>query len=125
MAISKEAVNGTEFARILRLLGTVQGREVTMLVDSGSSHCFVSEEIVRQSTGAQNYLKPVQVRIADGSMLRCTTEVPHCRWDVQGNILFTTFRILPLGGYDAILGIDWLEQHNPMNTHWLKKIMSF
>lgn len=46
MAISKEAVNGTKFGRTLRL-GTIQGREVTMLVDSGSSYCFVSEEIAR------------------------------------------------------------------------------
>lgn len=32
---------------------------------------------------------------------------------------------MPLWCYDIILGIDWLEQHCPMNIHWLKKILSF
>ena len=34
-------------------------------------------------------------------------------------------KILPLHCYDVILGIDWLEQHSPMEVNWKDKWMSF
>lgn len=52
IAISKEAVNGAETSRTIRLQGVIQSLEVIMLVDSGSSHCFVSEELARQMAGS-------------------------------------------------------------------------
>lgn len=33
--------------------------------------------------------------------------------------------MLPLACYDAILGIDWLAQHSPMEVDWKEKWMSF
>ena len=32
-------------------------------------------------------------------------------------------KILPLGTYDAILGMDWLEQHSPMTVDWKSKVI--
>lgn len=34
-------------------------------------------------------------------------------------------RVLDLGAYDAILGMDWLKRHSPMTTDWDKKVLSF
>lgn len=34
-------------------------------------------------------------------------------------------RVLDLGGYDVILGMDWLQLHSPMTTDWEKKFLSF
>jgi hypothetical protein len=42
MAIFIQALNGVEGFKTLRLRGHLQGKEVFMLVDSGSSHSFVS-----------------------------------------------------------------------------------
>lgn len=30
-------------------------------------------------------------------------------------------KVLPLGTYDAILGMDWLEEHNTMTVDWKGK----
>ena len=43
--ISKEALDGGESPTTMRLHGWVQGREVLMLVDSGSSHSFICESL--------------------------------------------------------------------------------
>ncbi|KAE8780157.1 hypothetical protein D1007_46711 [Hordeum vulgare] len=43
--ISKEALEGAESSTMVRLHGWVQGREVLMLVDSGSSHNFICESL--------------------------------------------------------------------------------
>lgn len=37
----------------------------------------------------------------------------------------TDMRILPLGAYDAILGMDWLKKHGDMNCNWEKKTLKF
>ena len=35
------------------------------------------------------------------------------------------FRILPLGSYDGIVGLDWLAKYSPMTTHWAQGWLSF
>jgi hypothetical protein len=36
---------------------------------------------------------------------------------VGGTTFTTDFKFIPLGGYDMILGMDWLECHYPMSVH--------
>ena len=33
--------------------------------------------------------------------------------------------VLPLGGHDIILGMDWLEQRGVMECHWAEKWIQF
>lgn len=78
MTISKEAMLSDETSRTIKLQGEVQGHLVTMLVDSGSSHCFVSDKFAHLLRGAQKALVPIRVRIANGSVLHCIKEFPQC-----------------------------------------------
>lgn len=55
----------------------------------------------------------------------CTHEVVDCAWLIQGYQFSTTFKIIPLKCYDAILGMDWLERHSPMQVQWAEKWLSF
>lgn len=125
MSISREAVNGLESSRTFRLRCIVQDQAVVGLVDSGSSHCFISKELARRLKGARQSIRPVQIRVANGGLLEGALKFHQCPWQVQGHNFSTTFRVLPLSCYDLIMGIDWLEQHSPMTVHWLKKVLSF
>lgn len=53
MAVSVQAIVGSESGGTMRLLGWVQGFEVLILVDSGSSASFVSSQIAASLAGAQ------------------------------------------------------------------------
>ena len=33
--------------------------------------------------------------------------------------------MIPLGNYDIILGMDWLEFYSPMKVDWVKKYLEF
>jgi hypothetical protein len=33
-------------------------------------------------------------------------------------------RVLPLGAYDAILGVDWLKKHGPITGYWTLKTLT-
>ena len=66
-----------------------------------------------------------RVMIADGRVLSCSMEIPNCDWYVQGHSYKTTLKLLPLGNYDVILGMDWLELHSPMKIDWVQKWIEF
>ncbi len=51
--------------------------------------------------------------------------VPDFEWWIQGHTFCHDMRILDLGGYDAILGMDWLTQHSPMTCNWVDKWIAF
>jgi hypothetical protein len=43
--------------------------------------------------------------------------VPQFQWNIQGHSFTYVARVLPLKGFDMILGVDWLEDHSPMWVH--------
>lgn len=64
------------------------------------------------------------IRVANGTLLQCTHEIPNCIVKIQGHCFKMNLKLLPLQCYDIILGIDWLEQHSPMEVHWKLKWLS-
>jgi len=67
----------------------------------------------------------MSVRAADGFQLMCTLEIANCSWSAQGTLFNTSFIILPLKCYDAILGMEWLEKFSPMQMEWKQKWLNF
>lgn len=111
--LSVHAVAGTEAPSCLQIHGWLQGQEVLMLVDSGISASFVSQHMPRT----------IKVSVSNGAELQCTQEVLNCQWYTQGQTFSTNFKVLPLGSYDVILGMDWLEYHSPMLIDWPRRCM--
>jgi hypothetical protein len=64
MSITKQALNGSEAPRSMRLLGHIQGHDVLILIDSGSSNNFISSQLAAQLKGVQKMQQLVKVRIA-------------------------------------------------------------
>jgi len=124
MALSDQAVQGTCIGKTIKLAAHFGKHSAVVLLDSGSSHKFISEQLAACLPNWQLLQKPLQVKVANDSVLICTHEMT-CAWLVQGVQFETTFRILPLQCYDSILGMDWLEQFNPMQIHWVEKWLSF
>jgi hypothetical protein len=76
-----------------------------MLVDSGSTHYFISEIAAAKLKGKRALTVPVKVRVANGNILDYTHELPDQVWMLQGIPFKSTFKIIPIGTYDAILGM--------------------
>jgi hypothetical protein len=55
----------------------------------------------------------------------CSQAVKSFSWWVQGHTFQTDALVLPLGSYDMILGMDWLEQFCSMNCDWMAKWVEF
>jgi hypothetical protein len=68
----------------MQLLGTIQGHSVLILVDSGSSHSFLSRSVVAALEGATTLSQVLTVQIANGARVICDTQLANAQWQVQG-----------------------------------------
>jgi hypothetical protein len=125
MALSEHALKGLVASHTLKFAASIQNFQSIILVDSGSSHNFISEALAAKLTPWIALPHSMAVRVADGAMLQCTHEVVNCSWSVKGQLFNTTFKILPLQCYDAIIGMEWLESFSPMQIEWKQKWLSF
>lgn len=125
LAISAQAVNGTKGFQTMRLRGHLNGKEVFMLIDSGRSHGFVDDQVAAHVQPWQPLPQSVRVTVANGGVISCTHELSNQLWVVQGHSFSTTLKIIPLSGYDVILGMDWLESNSPMEIHWVQRWVQF
>lgn len=125
MAISLQAISGTESATSFRIKGCIQGTEVLMLIDSGSSHSFLDTQVAHKFQGVQPLQKVLSVKVANGGIMLCSQLILHCAWWVQGVGFHTDFKLLSLGVYDVILGMDWLVTLGTMNIDWAAKWMEY
>lgn len=88
-----------------------------MWIDSGSTYSFVSIGFAEHLLEEKGTIKPLAVRIADGGLLTCDQEISGFQWWVQEVPFCTNLKLLPLKGYDVIIGMDWLSDHSPMTVH--------
>ena len=65
------------------------------------------------------------VKVANGHLINCVEKVPKPTWWIQGHNFCSSMQVLPLGGHDIILGMDWLEQWGVMKCHWADKWIQF
>jgi len=124
MTLSVHAATGTEGPRTMRLQGSILGQQLLILVDSGSSHTFLSRHMVSHLVGVIPADQPLKVQIANGDVLSCSSVLPQGSWSMGGCQFTADLKILPLHHYDMIIGMDWLEVFSPMKVHWKFKWMA-
>lgn len=121
--LSAHAVEGTEAPETIRIRATVGDQTMLLLVDSGSTHSFVNSSFATRIGATTINIPTIAVRVANGQCLQCTEMVPKLQWLTQGHMFSTDMRVLNLGVYDAVLGVDWLAEHSPMHCDWHLKTM--
>jgi hypothetical protein len=67
--LSLNAIAGTESKDFMRIRALVHNKVMLILVDSGSSHSFVSQSFVAHTDIQAAPAKPIQVRVANGETL--------------------------------------------------------
>jgi hypothetical protein len=125
LSLSLHAMSGSEGDNCLRLRAMVGNQVMLILVDSGSSNCFINANMIKRIQCTVKETTPMLVKVANGEYMQTSKIVPDLTWWSHGATFTTPMRVLDLGGYDAILGMDWLKLHSPMTTDWDKKFLSF
>ncbi|CAL1361375.1 unnamed protein product [Linum trigynum] len=108
--ISLHAATGVSGLKTLRFQAQIKGVPIVVLVDSGSTHNFISEAKAEESKLALEPIEPFVVRIANGERLRCEAKCPNVQIEIQGTTLVVLLFVLPIRGLDMVLGVQWLEE---------------
>lgn len=123
MLLSQDAIEGSSPPCTMRFVGHVEGLDVLILIDSGSSHSFISAALASTMSGVIALSSSVKVQVANGSQICCSSEIVGASWSMGGLSFKAIIKVLPLSTYDVIIGMDWLAAHSPMMVHWLQKWM--
>jgi hypothetical protein len=105
----------------MRLIGQIPGHEMVILLDSGSSHTFLSSALASKLSGISSLHQSLTVQVANGASISCVSQLAVAEWEIQGCKFVSDLKILSLQTFDMVLGYDWLAQFSPMRIHWVAK----
>ena len=123
--LSLNAMSGVSKPSTMRLMAWVGKFEVSMLVDSGSSHNFINANIVRKIGLRGATIEPFDVKVANGEKLKCEEVVHEVKMNMQGVMIAANLHVLSLVGVDVVLGNAWLKSIGKMVTDFDAMTMEF
>nr|GEW24686.1 hypothetical protein [Tanacetum cinerariifolium] len=106
--ISLNALTRTNNFQTMRVIDTVGKHLVHILVDCGSTHNFLDKNMAKKLGYSIRPTGPLAVTVADGNNLVTTSECRNFKWQFDNTIFTTDIVLLPLGGCELVLGIQWL-----------------
>lgn len=116
--ITLNALTGWDSPTTMRLLATIADHNLHALVDSSSTHNFISEKVALNLKLQETPSKPFDVRVANGTPLRCQRRFDNVNIQIGGTRFRVTLYALPLVGLDLVMGIQWLQSLEPVLIDW-------
>lgn len=123
MYISQTAVQGTSRPDTFSVLIKINGRTAVGLVDSGSTTTFMDQDYALRNYYPLKNTDTKKVVVAGGGELKTDVMVPDISYEIQGECFTNQFKLLPLKGYDIILGADWIYNYSPISLDLKQRIL--
>lgn len=86
----------------LRVTGYCQKRPLSILVDPGSTHNFIDDEVARKLGITTLRINPQTINVADGNNRQTYMICNNLTWLLQRVTDIADFLLLPLGSCDMI-----------------------
>jgi hypothetical protein len=106
--LSLHAMSGRSLHNSIQFWALVKNQALIILVDSGSSHTFLNSVIASKPQVATTPIAPMSVKVANGELFSCQSEVKGFEFSIQGHTFTVDAKVLSMGAYDLVLGMDWL-----------------
>lgn len=112
--ISLHAIVGVRTSETMQVHIHLGGATLLALLDSGSTHNFVFEDVASRT--ALNLLPRcnMKVTVANGEQVPCPDTYHGTAFSIEGKAFSTDFFALPLAGYDVVLDTQWLASLGPI-----------
>jgi predicted aspartyl protease len=93
--------------------GKIDNHPIAILIDYGASHSYINANIVETfHLQISKHKKSWLVQVATGAKRKINELVKDFLIDMNGLSTKVYVNIIPLGSYDCIIGMDWLEKHH-------------
>jgi hypothetical protein len=123
--ISFHAITGTKHPQTLRVLGKLKSKNVTVLIDGGSTHNFIDQALVSRFGLPVTQGKQLQVMVANREKIECVGQCQALTLIIQGHPVTTDYYILPVAACQLVLGVQWLATLSPVKTDYKQLTMNF
>jgi hypothetical protein len=100
-------------SHMIEVEGKINNQTIVILIDSGASHSYIDPKMVeRLHLPRSKHGKSWLVQLATRAKRKINEMVKACPMDMDGLNTKAYLNILPLGSYDCLIGMDWLDQHH-------------
>jgi len=106
--LSLNALSSQDHTNCIKLKTRVKDKVMLILVDSDSTHSFISSQFVQLANLNTMPITPKKVKVANGDWIVTDRVVPQLQCYCQGQTFAVDMVVLDMNPYDAILGFDWL-----------------
>jgi len=112
--ISLHALNGASAYQTMRVDGGAGNATLHILIDSGSTHNCLDISVAKRLHCRVRKVPPLQVTIANGQQLNCSTVCRDFFWSLLGHQFITDVLLVPSGSCEMVLGLQWRSALGPI-----------
>jgi hypothetical protein len=100
---------------MIEVEGMINNQTFAILIDSGFSHSYIDPKMVESLQLPRiKHRKSWLVQLATGARRKVNEMVKSCLIDMNGLNTREYLNILPLGSYDCLIWMDWLDPHHAL-----------
>jgi hypothetical protein len=125
LLISLNAIIEISAAETMRLAVQITMTTLTALFDSGSTHSFISMEATSRLDLLSIHWLGLRVKVANDDQVACDGICKDTRFTIDDEEFMLDFFVIPLAGYDMVLGVHWLRTLGPIFWDFTKARMSY
>uniref|UniRef100_A0A151UDB9 Retrovirus-related Pol polyprotein from transposon 17.6 n=1 Tax=Cajanus cajan TaxID=3821 RepID=A0A151UDB9_CAJCA len=107
--ISLNALQGIAGGNTLQLKGLIKHQKVPFLMDTGSTHNFISDKWVKVLGLKTQFVKDFPVIVASDKKLLITRKCEQTTWRFSDHTFTADFLVLPSKTFGIILGMQWFK----------------
>ncbi|XP_028237026.1 uncharacterized protein LOC114416364 [Glycine soja] len=123
--ISLNSLAGHVAPETIRFIGAISGHPLLLLVDGGSTHNFVQQQLVTQLGLSCRTTSPLRVMVGNGQYLECHSICDTIFVQIQNHSFTVDLHVLPISGANVVLGVQWLKSLGPVLTDYSTLSMQF
>ncbi|GJW10088.1 gypsy/ty3 retroelement polyprotein [Tanacetum coccineum] len=123
--ISLNALSGLNSFQTMRVKGMFGKHTLHILVDCGSTHSLLDLKTAKNIGYKFDNTTPLQVSVANGQNMMSCYECKNFQWSLQGETFTSDVMLLPLGGCEMVLGIQWLATLGDIQCNFQNRLLQF
>nr|GFC93493.1 hypothetical protein [Tanacetum cinerariifolium] len=125
LQITLNALSGLNFYQTVRVKGRVSKQVVHILIDCSRIHNFLDIHTAKKLGCRLAKTTPMQVLVANGQRMMSNSVCHDLKTSLQNEMFTSDVMLLPLGGCEMVLGIQWLATLRDIQCNFKKLIMKF
>ena len=99
-------------ASVIKFVGKIRNQKLNFLIDSGSTHCFLSSKLVKKLNLKLNQEIKRPVELASGNKSFTKGLIENLSFVLNDQNHTGNFYVIDMGVHDVIIGMDWLIENH-------------